>query len=113
MKSISRRIRKLEARLGPPVETAFTRRLRQRLEEGRRRLLQWREQEGISVSDQDREDWENLSGLTVTQILHRGRARVRAQREEIQWHAATDGIDSRAENGALEQPGHGSGLDPN
>ena len=31
MNGISRRIRKLEERLGPPGETAFTRRLRERL----------------------------------------------------------------------------------
>jgi hypothetical protein len=82
MRSISRRIRKLEERLGPPVETEYTRRLRERIEAGRRRLAQWREQDGISVSDQDRENREDLSGLTLTEILHRGRARVAKFKQE-------------------------------
>jgi len=91
MKNISRRIRKLEERFGPPVETEFTRRLRERIEAGRRRVAQWREQEGISVSDQHR---ENLAGLSVTEILHRGRARVaraKAEREAAQRDIASKG----------------------
>ena len=63
MRSISRRIRRLEETFEPPVETEYTLRLRERIEAGRRRLAQWREQEGISVSDQDR---ENLAALSVT-----------------------------------------------
>jgi hypothetical protein len=43
MKSISRRIRKLEERLGPPVETEYTRRVRERLEAAQRRLAQLQE----------------------------------------------------------------------
>jgi hypothetical protein len=74
MKSISRRIRRLEERFGPPVETEFTRRLRERIEAGRRRVAQWREQEGNPVSDHHR---ENLAGLSVTEILRRGRAKTR------------------------------------
>jgi hypothetical protein len=42
MNSISRRIRKLEERLGPPGETAFTRRLRERLVAGLRRVAEAR-----------------------------------------------------------------------
>ena len=80
MKSIIRRLRKLEDRFGPPVETASTRRLRERIEAGRRRVAQWREQKGISVRDQD---GENLSGLSVTEILHRGRARALARAIEL------------------------------
>jgi hypothetical protein len=76
MKSIIRRLRKLEDRFGPPVETASTRRLRERIEAGRRRVAQWREQKGISVRDQD---GENLSGLSVAEILQRGRARASAR----------------------------------
>ena len=85
MKSISRRIRRLEEkRFGTAADIEATRRLRERLEAGRRRVAQWGEQEGISVSDQDR---ENLSGLTVDEILHRGRARVakaKAERDAVQ-----------------------------
>jgi hypothetical protein len=77
MKNISRRLRKLEDRFGPPVETASARRLRERIEAGRRRVEQWRKQQGISVSDQDR---EKLSGLSVAEILNRGRAKAREHR---------------------------------
>ena len=91
MKAITRRLRKLEDRLGPPVETEFDRQLRARLVAGQRRVAQWRQQEGISVRDQDR---ENLSGLTETEILHRGRARVaraKAERDAIQRDIASKG----------------------
>ena len=91
MKAITRRLRKLEDRLGPPVETEFDRQLRARLEAGQRRVAQWRQQEGISVRDQDR---ENLSGLTVDEILHRGRARVakaKAERDAVQREIASKG----------------------
>ena len=89
MKNITSRILRLEERFGPPVETESTRRLRERIEAGRRRVAQWREREGISVSDQDR---ENLSGLTETEILHRGRARVaraKAERDAVQRDIAS------------------------
>jgi hypothetical protein len=66
MKSISRRIRRLEDRLCPLVDTEFTRRLRERIEARRRRVAQWPEQEGSSVSNQYR---EHLSGLSVTEVL--------------------------------------------
>ena len=91
MKSISRRIRRLEESFGPPVETEFARRLRERIEAGRRRVAQWRAREGISVSDQER---ENLSGLTETEILHRGRARVaraKAERDAVQREIGSQG----------------------
>ena len=80
-----------EALLGPRVETEFDRQLRARIEAGRRRVAQWREREGISVSDQDR---ENLSGLSETEILHRGRARVaraKAERDAVQRDIANKG----------------------
>jgi len=51
MKPITRRLRKLETRFGPPVETKFDRQLRARIEAGRRRVAPWREQQGISVRD--------------------------------------------------------------
>ena len=54
MKGIIRRIPRLEQRFGPAVETVFSRRLRERLEAGRRRVAHWREREGISISDQDK-----------------------------------------------------------
>ena len=81
MKAITRRLRMLENRLGPPVETQFDRQLRARIEAGRRRVAQWQEQERISVRDQNE---ENLSGLSITEILHRGRARALTRAVERQ-----------------------------
>jgi len=75
MKIIIRRLRKLENRFGPPVETRFTRLLRQRIEEGRQRVAQARERGECcgSVGDDDVDD---LRGLSVNEILLRGRAKV-------------------------------------
>src|SRR5882724_1594463 len=72
MKSLSRRILKLEERFGPAVETAFSRPLRERIEAGRRRLAEAKERGEWSgpVHDDERED---LAGLSVTEILRRGR----------------------------------------
>jgi hypothetical protein len=89
MKGISRRIRRLEDRLGPPVETPFLRHLRERIEAGRRRVAQSREGVG-QAPDAIGKEWEDLSGLTVTQILHRGRARARAHSQDMQ-RLASDG----------------------
>jgi hypothetical protein len=76
MKTISRRIRRLEERfrLGP-VETEFSRRLRERIEEGRRRLAEAKERIEWSGPVHDGEG-EDRTGLSVTEILHRGRAKV-------------------------------------
>jgi hypothetical protein len=43
MKAIIRRLRRLEDRLGPAIETEFARQLRERIEEGRRRVAEARE----------------------------------------------------------------------
>jgi hypothetical protein len=43
MKAIIRRLSRLEQRFGPPVETEFSRRLHERIAEGRRRLAEARE----------------------------------------------------------------------
>lgn len=91
MMSTSRRIRRLEDRLGPPVETPFLRRLCERLEAARRRFAKAEGREyGDPAPDTMRRESENLSGLTVTQILHRGRARTRAQSERFSGTATYD-----------------------
>ena len=46
VKTIIRRLRRLEDRLGPPVETEFSRCLRARIEAGRRRLAESWPQDG-------------------------------------------------------------------
>ncbi len=76
MKSINRRIRWLEERFGPAVETAFSRRLRERIDAGRRRLAGATER-GEWSGPVDDDEGEDRSGLSVTEILHRGRARAR------------------------------------
>jgi hypothetical protein len=72
MKTIVRRLRKLEDRFCPPVETEFDRQLRGRIEAGRRRVAEHGEWCG-SVDDGEE---ENLAGLSMIEILHRGRERV-------------------------------------
>jgi len=78
MKAIIRRLRKLEERFGPPVETESTRRLRKRIEAGLRRLAEARER-GEWCGSIAHEERENLTGLSVTEILHRGRTRLLAR----------------------------------
>jgi hypothetical protein len=75
MKSISRRILRLEERFVPALETAFSRRLRERIEAGRRRLAEAKERGEWcgSIGHGERED---LTGLSVIEILNRGRARL-------------------------------------
>jgi hypothetical protein len=81
MTTIIRRLRKLEKRFGPPVETEHTRRLRARLEAGRRRLAEAQER-GEWCGPVSDYDGENLAGLSVTEILHRGRERVAKLKQE-------------------------------
>jgi hypothetical protein len=71
MKTIVRRLRRLEDRFCPPVETEFDRQLRARIAAGRRRVAEHGEWCG-SVDDGGGED---LAGLSVTDILHQGRER--------------------------------------
>jgi len=75
MRAITRRIGRLENRLGS-VETEDMRRLRQRLEAARRRMRAWRALEGIPepVDNGVRKD---LSGQTLAEILRGGRERMR------------------------------------
>jgi hypothetical protein len=51
MKSIIRRIRRLEERSGPAGETEFTRRLRERLDVGRRRVAESQERGELGPPD--------------------------------------------------------------
>ena len=62
MKTIIRRLRQLEDQFSPPVETAFSRHLLERLDTARRRLSDW-------THDVDEREREHVSGLNVEQIL--------------------------------------------
>jgi len=93
MQTIIRRLRKLENRFGPHVETRCSRQLRQRIEEGRRRVAEARERGECrgSVGDDDVED---LRGLSLTEILLLGRdrvARAKAERDALQRNIAREG----------------------
>jgi hypothetical protein len=66
MKTITRRLSRLEGRLGM-VETERTRYLAARLEDARRRMAR------LGYPERTPED---VSGLTIVQILNRGRERA-------------------------------------
>jgi hypothetical protein len=75
VKTIIRRLRRLEDRFCPPVETEFSRRLRKRAEAARRRLAESDTGEGRPPYAGARE-CEDVSGLSVEQILLSGRQRA-------------------------------------
>ena len=79
MRAISRRLGKLEGRFGL-VETEESRRARGLVETLRRRRAARLAREGRS--DPDADERENLSGLTLAEILQRGRQRARMANEE-------------------------------
>lgn len=75
MKSISRRIRRLEEeRFGTAAGIEFGRRLHERIEEAQRILAEARERDGCgSIGDDYRED---LRGLSFDEIIQRERERL-------------------------------------
>lgn len=83
MKMIVKRLRKLEDRFGTAMETAAAgRRLMEQLEAGRRRLEEarkrgdWKRTQSPDAAEGERED---LSRLSVVEILWRRRARARVR----------------------------------
>jgi hypothetical protein len=98
MKTIVRRLRKLEDRFGLAPETEFDRQLRERIEAGRRRVAEARERGELSGPIYEDEEKEDLTGLSVMEILHRGRARAvaraKAEREKAD---STPGLASRGD----------------
>ena len=82
MKTINRRLRKLEEGFGLVPETEDDRRLRERLEAGRRRVAEARARGecGGPVGEAIRSETVNLRrGMTVVDILILGRERARQQ----------------------------------
>jgi hypothetical protein len=75
MKTIIRRLRRLEDRFCPPVETESDRHLLARIEAGRRRLAEAKER-GEWCGSIDNGELEDFAGLSVVEILQRGRERV-------------------------------------
>ena len=84
MKAIHRRLRKLEAGWGLVPQTEDDRRLRARLEAGRARLVTCGYQFTEPVESQ-------LSAMTVSEILQRGRERARLRGEQLQPDLASHG----------------------
>jgi hypothetical protein len=80
VKTIIRRLRRLEDRFCPPVETESDRQLLARIEAGRRRLATADGLGGRVSTAGDREH-EDVSGLSLEQILHRGREKARLATE--------------------------------
>jgi len=75
MKNIHRRLRRLEDRLGPPIETEFSRRLRERLAAGRRRVAALRGEIVEAPIHENRTDaWTGPQ--TIVEILQNGRQRL-------------------------------------
>jgi hypothetical protein len=76
MKTITRRIRRLELGAGV-IETAESRRDRELAEELLHRRAAWRLREGIPEPTEESE--EDLRGMTLAAILIQGRQRARAR----------------------------------
>ena len=81
MKELMRRLDRVEAQIGPAEETETSRSLRRRLEAGRRRVAEWRAQEGLphpaegtGVPNRRR---------TIVEILNRGRQRNALTRQAL------------------------------
>jgi hypothetical protein len=87
MKTIHRRLRKLEAGWGLVPETEEEKRLRARLEAGRARLVAC----GYQVTEPVESEFRSM---TVTEILHRGRDRARARWEQLQCEVPALGKNS-------------------
>ena len=81
MKAIIRRLRRLEEkRFGTAADIEFARQLRQKMAEGRQRVAEAKKRFGDWCGSGDDNEGGNLSGLSVTEILHRGRTRAREGR---------------------------------
>ena len=76
MKAIHRRLRKLEEGLGLIPQTEDEKRLRARLEAARARMAAV----GYDVTETGESE---LRGMTIIEILDRGRDRARAQCEQV------------------------------
>jgi hypothetical protein len=78
VRTIARRLQRLEEGFGLGPETEENRRLRERLETARRRTAERRVREGLPPLETDERLGEDLTGLSIVQILQRGRARAHA-----------------------------------
>jgi hypothetical protein len=72
MKAIARRLRRLEDRYGPPVETEYSRELQRRIEAGCRRVA-----EAMGEAHEQPPPPTGVTGLTLAGAILRGRERAR------------------------------------
>ena len=75
MRTISRRLVRLEDRFGPPIETEFSRRLRARLEARRRRVAVLRG-EPFEVRPRENLTFAHSGLPALVEILQSGRRRL-------------------------------------
>jgi hypothetical protein len=76
MRALQRRLLRLEDRFGPPVETEYSRELRRRMEAGRRRVAEWMGEAYVPLPSPT-----DVTGLTLSEAILRGRDCARAARE--------------------------------
>jgi hypothetical protein len=77
VRTIARRLQTLEEGFGLGPETEHDRQLRARLETLRRRVAERRVREGLPPLETDDHRREGLIGLSIAEILRRGRFRAR------------------------------------
>ena len=78
MRTIARRLQRPEEGFGLGPETEEDRRLRERLESSRRRVAGVWVREGLPPVEADEHQRDDSTGLSIVQILQRGRARAHA-----------------------------------
>ena len=72
MKAMDRRLRRLEDRYGPPMETEYSRELQRRIEAGLRRVAEARGEDYVPLPP-----CTYVPGLTLAGAILRGRERAR------------------------------------
>jgi hypothetical protein len=78
MKAISKRLGRLEDRFGLGPETEYDRQVRERVETFLRRVAERRARGGLPPLEADDRQREDLTGLTIAEIIRRGRFGPRA-----------------------------------
>jgi hypothetical protein len=78
VRTIARRLQRLEEGFGLGPETEHDRLLRERLEKFRQRVAERRAREGLPPLETDERQREDLRGLTIAEILRRGRFPARS-----------------------------------
>ena len=76
--TIARRLQRLEEGFGLGPETEQDRQLRELIKAAHRRAAERRAREGLPPLETDERQREDLTGLSIVQILQRGRARAPA-----------------------------------